>query len=74
MIKYDLKFLFERHASEKSVDGLAASNAILIVVAPAVGAGKKMLYASLCLRQRLLTEEAKATLYEHETVEWLRGH
>jgi len=74
LVEHHLELLFERHASEKRIDGLAASDAVFIFVAPAVGAGEKMLNTGLRLWQRLLAEEAKPTLREHEAVEGRRGH
>jgi len=47
---------------------------VLVFIAPAVGAGEKMLNTGLRLWQRLLAEEAKPTLREHEAVEGRRGH
>jgi hypothetical protein len=50
LVEHYLKFLFERHASEKGIDGFAASDAVFILVAAALGAGKKMLNTGLRLR------------------------
>ena len=68
MADYGAQLFLVRTVAEGRVQRLATGNAVLIVVAPSVGACNQVLYACFAIWDGLLAEEAAVALEKKEAV------
>jgi hypothetical protein len=71
-VKDNLKFFFERHAPQDCIQRFATDNTVFFIVAAAVGAGEKVLNASIRFRQMRFAKEAILALDKHEALKEFR--
>jgi hypothetical protein len=64
LTEHDLELLFQRLVAEKRVEGLAASDQVLVCVRASIRLRKEVFDARVGLRKRALAEEAVTTLFE----------
>ena len=69
-----MQLLLERHSPKEVVQGLAAGDAVLIIVLATVRQRYEVLDAGLCLGELVAAKEAVAALGEEKSLNRSSGH